>query len=104
MPSKPRENRRMKYSLALQMINKLCEKTKGVVYISNNLIYDISTIRENCCNRKNRKQIIRSRTPASISDLSHRVKVMAKPFFTFASHSKDPDRLNPIDAMRIKTI
>ena len=40
--------------------------------------------------------------PVFLADPSHRIKVMAKPFFKMVVKSKDPTKAKTIDALRIK--
>ena len=95
----------MEAKLALELTTKLFDESKGRVYLNQIVSDDDSTMRallKHHDNNTKGKLPPYIPQPDFLADPSHRIKVMAKPFFKMVTKTKDPTKCKMIDALRIK--
>ena len=95
----------MEAKLALSLTEFLFDETQGCVYLNEIVSDDDSTMRlllqHETSNDKDKLPPYIPE-PDFLADPSHRIKVMAKPFFKMVTKTKDPNKCKMIDALRIK--
>ena len=94
----------MEAGVALELCIALHDSSSFNIYIESVCSDDDSTMRAHLQHEKHGGKLPdRIPTPTFLADPSHRIKVMASPFFKMAQgESKDPMRCKKIDAMRLK--
>ena len=95
----------MEAIVALDLTTDVHTNSKGKVFIEALVSDDDSTMRMLLKHKDNHpkgKLSCMIPQPTFLADPSHRIKVMAKPFFKMVTKTKDPRKCKTIDALRIK--
>ena len=95
----------MEAIVALYLTTDVHTNSKGKVYIEALVSDDDFTMRMLLKHKDNHpkgKLSCMIPQPTFLADPSHRIKVMAKPFFLMVTKTKDPRKCKTIDALRIK--
>ena len=87
----------------MDLIVSVYEKMDGRVYCKVLVSDDDSTMRSHLQHSENGGKLDNSiPQPDFLADPSHRIKVMAAPFFKLVKDTKNPHECKKIDAMRVK--
>ena len=93
----------MEAGLALNLVIKIHDRFKGLVYIKELSTDDDGTMRSHLKNVINGGKSPNSITqPIFLANPSHLIKVMCNPIFAMVTGTKDPDKCRYVDATRIK--
>ena len=93
----------MEAGLAFDLVIKIHEMFKGLVYVKEIITDNDSTMRSHLKNIMNGGKLPDTIIqPIFLADPSHQIKVMCKPVFAMISKTKDPDKCKSVNATRIK--